>query len=122
MQKILSILIAVVITFSTAFANNDANIFTGNEAHQLAANSNLVRIKDFTTVPNYVQFINGKELPLTKLESWLRQYYKTDDNYGLKLLDTYQDDLGYTHYRYQQTINGIPVKLAMFIALSLIHI
>ena len=116
MQKILSILIAVVITCSSAFANDDANIFTGNEAHQLAANSNLVRIKNFTTVPNYVQFVNGKELPLVKLESWLRQYYQTDDNYGLKLLNTYEDDLGYTHYRYQQTINGVPVKLAMFIA------
>lgn len=116
MRKILSILIAFVVTCSTAFANNDANIFTGNEAHQLAANANIVRLKNFTSVPNYIQFINGKELPLAKLESWLRQYYQTDDNYGLKLLNTYEDDLGYVHYRYQQTINGIPVKLAMFIA------
>lgn len=90
------------------------SVIYGNEANEIAPNSNVVRLKNFTSVPNYVQFQEGKELPLNKLESWLQHYYQSDDNFGLKLLSVENDHLGYTHYRYQQTINNIPARLSMY--------
>ena len=113
MNKFFSLAFAFLIFFSVN-ASEDANIFSGNEANQIAANSNLVRMKTFTSIPNYVQFIKGKELPINKLQNWLLSYYKTDDNFGLKLLSVENDELGFTHYRYQQTINTFPVRLGMY--------
>ena len=32
------------------------------------------------------------------------------------MLKEEKDQIGYTHYRYQQTVNGVPVKLGIYIA------
>src|SRR5690606_10243737 len=116
MFKSISLFISAMLVGVLTFASVDAYVLTGNEASDLAPNANKVRMKNFTSVPNYIQFVQGKELPLEKLEVWLRRYYQTDDNYGLTLLSIEEDELGFKHYRYQQTINGIPVKLGMYIA------
>lgn len=115
MFKSISLLLSAMLVSVLSFASVDAYVLIGNEASKVAPNSNKVRMKSFTSVPNYIQFAQGKELPFEKLEIWLRRYYQTDDNYGLTLLSVEDDELGFKHYRYQQTINGVPVKLGMYI-------
>ena len=45
-----------------------------------------------------------------------REILGLDANSGLKLISTEKDALGYTHYRYVQTYQGVPVESSMLIA------
>ncbi|PCI93635.1 MAG: hypothetical protein COB15_16025 [Flavobacteriales bacterium] len=93
-----------------------ATVFTGVKASEKVSNSEIVRLKSFTNVPNYVKFRKGKGIPLEKLEGWLNQFYKSDAKYGIQLIKKEVGKLGLSHYRYQQTVNGVPVELSAFIA------
>lgn len=114
MYKITSLAIVLTLFFNSNAQSIRTSLAYGTEATKIASNTNVVRIKHITSIPNYIQFQEGKALPLNKLESWLQQFYKSDDNFGLKLLTVEEDQLGFTHYRYQQTINTIPVRLSMY--------
>lgn len=114
MKKLL--LLASVVSFLSVNAEVTSTILQGKRAQEKAKNCELVRIKNFTNVPNYVKFRKGKELPFANLENWLKNYYETDANYGLQLIDEEVGSLGMMHYRYKQTINGVPVQLSMFLA------
>ena len=97
-------------------AMEETIVLTGKKASEKVRNSEMVRLKSFTNVPNYVKFRKGKEIPLEKLEGWLSQFYNGDAKYGIKLLKKEVGSLGLTHYRYQQTVNGTPVELSAFLA------
>ena len=114
MRKVLTLV--AVFSFFYASAKVDAVVLKGKRAEEKVSNSEVVRLKSFTNIPNYVKFKSGKEIPLTKLESWLSQFYTSDAQYGLKLIKAESDQLGFTHYRYQQTVNGVPVELSALIA------
>ena len=114
MKKVL-LIISVFAALSVSGSRN-TTILKGQKAEGTISNSEIVRLKHFTSVPNYVKFRAGKELPLDKLESWLKQFYTTDATYGVKLIKKEVGSLGISHYRYQQTINNIPVELSAFIA------
>jgi len=90
-------------------------VFSGKKADKIVKGSELIRFKNFSSIPNYIKFKKGNEIPFSKLENWLNNFYKLDYQYGLLLINTEKDRLGYTHYRYCQTINGIPVRLSMVI-------
>ena len=114
MKKVL--LIISVFTVLAASASRNATILTGNKADEKVSNSEIVRLKHFTSIPNYVKFREGKELPFEKLESWLNQFYTSDVKHGIKLIRKEVGSLGIEHYRFQQTVNNVPVELSAFIA------
>ena len=111
-KKIIAAATFCLILFS---ANSATQEFYGKKADEKINGAEVLRYKDFTTIPNYVKFKSGFELPFDKLENWLAKQYNSDLQFGLILLNADKDQLGYTHYRYQQTINNVPVKLSMFI-------
>ncbi len=113
MKKLL--LLASVVSFLSVNAEVTSTILQGKRAQEKAKNGELVRIKNFTNIPNYVKFKKGKELPSSNLENWLKNYYETDANYGLQLIDEQVGSLGMMHYRYIQTINGVPIESSMFL-------
>ncbi|MBE7441974.1 MAG: M4 family metallopeptidase [Flavobacteriales bacterium] len=112
-KKLITITAFCLVVFS---ANSATHELYGKKADEKIPGSEVVRYKDFTNIPNYVKFKSGNELPLNKIENWLASYYNSDVKFGLTLLSTETDRLGFTHYRYQQIINNIPVKLGMYIA------
>ncbi|MBL4593344.1 MAG: M4 family metallopeptidase [Flavobacteriales bacterium] len=114
MKKVL--LLISVFSILSINAAITTTVLTGQRAAEKVANSEIVRLKDFTNIPNYVRFRKGKEIPLVKLESWLSQFYTSDAKFGIQLIKKEQDQIGYTHYRYQQTVNGVPVKFGIYIA------
>jgi Zn-dependent metalloprotease len=114
MKKIL-LIISVFAALSVSGSRN-TTVLKGQKAEITISNSEIVRLKHFTAVPNYVKFRAGKELAFEKLESWIKQFYTTDATYGIQLIKKEVGSLGMTHYRYQQTINNIPVELSAFIA------
>ena len=114
MKKVL--LSILVFSAITSFAENTPTILKGEEALNKVSNSEIVRMKEFSSIPNYIKFKKGNELPFEELESWLQHYVKSDEKVGLKLIKEEKDQLGYSHYRFQQTINGVPVKFGIYIA------
>jgi Zn-dependent metalloprotease len=110
------IVISLVVSISFLIVNAETTVYKGKEANDIVTNSEIVRIKDFSSIPNYVKFKEGKELPLVKLEAWLNSFYKSDEKFGLKLLKEEKDQIGYTHYRFQQIINGVPVQHGVYFA------
>ncbi len=113
MNRLITLLIAGCLFLSAKATTYE---LYGKKADLKVPGSEVLRFKDFSTVPNFVKFKPGFEIPLNKLENWLTKYYNSDLKYGLKQLSVETDKLGFTHYRYQQTINNIPVKFGMFIA------
>ncbi|ELR70243.1 hypothetical protein C900_03928 [Fulvivirga imtechensis AK7] len=48
-------------------------------------------------------------------ESFVKEYYKANVDYGIKVLDVETDNLGITHYRLQQTLSNAVVANSMLI-------
>ncbi len=108
-------LFVAMCSFFYANATVKPTVLYGKRADNKAKNAEIVRLKNFTNFPSYVKFRKGKELPFSKLQSWLNQYYESDTKFGLELIKVETGKLGLQHYRYQQTVNNIPVELSMFL-------
>ena len=111
----MSKLILIILGFSCIQVSNSQIIFKGEQSNELIANTEMVRMKAFSSIPNYVKFTAQSELTINDLEEWINSYKKSDQVVGLRLLKEETDQLGYTHYKYQQTINGIPVRLGIYL-------
>jgi Zn-dependent metalloprotease len=112
MSKLIAILITLLLY---TVAQSENTVLYGKRANDVVSGSEVVRFKDFSSIPNYVKFKKGQEMPFNKLNSWLNSLYSLDYSYGLELINVESDNLGFTHYRYRQTINNVPVRLSMFI-------
>lgn len=113
MRKILfACAVLTILMTNTAIAQK---VLRGEQASKIVPNSEIIRLKEFSKIPNYVRFKKGKEISLDKLPSWLGQFYNTKEDLGLRLIKKEIGKLGMSHYRYQQTINGVPAELSMFI-------
>src|SRR6185295_13510937 len=79
------------------------------------AGSEQVIMKPETAIPQLVKFRRGSEMEFKSFEIFLQQHYKSSGHFGIKLLNSESDHLGFTHYRYQQTFDGIPVEGTMYV-------
>lgn len=111
-KKLITIAAFCFIVFS---ANSATHELYGKKANDKINGAEVIRFKDFSPIPNFIKFKVGSEIPFNKLETWLNSLSNSDTKFGLNLLNEDKDQLGYTHYRFQQTINNIPVKLGMYI-------
>ncbi len=110
MKKISILLFAIFITGSTI-----AQTFTGQEAENKISGTSLIRLDKTTKTPTYIEFKGGHEILFTQIDLWLKKLYKLPENTGFIELNRSQDRMGYTHIRYRQTVNNIPVHDAMFL-------
>ncbi|MFN5318557.1 MAG: hypothetical protein ACK5CY_06925 [Bacteroidia bacterium] len=69
-------------------------------------------------VPAFARFEKGTEPAVQEFEGWIKRTYFRDGRISLRLLSKENDQLGETHYRFQQTANGLPVIGTMFLAHS----
>ena len=84
----------LLFTALSANANVTTILLKGEEAQRKISNSEVVRMKRFSAIPNYIQFKKGAELPLAGLENWLQHYFKAHQKVGLTLIKKEKDDLG----------------------------
>src|ERR1043165_4528421 len=94
--------------------SSSAQEFHGSKAQQLVTGSERVVMEAQTSIPQLVTFHRGSEMDFKFFENFLQQHYKSAGHFGIKLLSTETDKLGFTHYRYQQTFDGIPVEGTMY--------
>ena len=65
--------------------------------------------------PTYLEFSTTDAPAFIRGNIWLQNEKQKMVQQAAQLLRSHTDELGYTNYRYQQTINGIPVEDAVYI-------
>ena len=91
-----------------------AQTFRGAVANTKVSGTQEVRINENTNLPDYIEFRQGKELNINQIDSWLKRIYQLPENCGFVEINRMSDQMGFTHIRYRQTVNQIPVHDAMF--------
>ena len=95
---------------------NSQTTIKGAAADKIIRGAETIRVANETKIPEYVQFRQGSEIEVEGLQTWLHSAFNLPATISLKLLSTEKDNIGMVHYRYQQTISGIPVEGTMYIA------
>jgi Zn-dependent metalloprotease len=111
MKKIIYNLFAILLIAGSSLAGE----LKGIEAQRVAKGAERVRTSETSSVPEYVKFREGSEISFSLFERWMRGHFNLPASSGVKLINKSTDKSGYTHYRYQQTINGIPVEGTMYL-------
>ena len=92
-----------------------SQIYRGHEANRFIQNTDLIKFKDYSKVPNYFRFSEN----ITKTEYETIEIIKsfiTNNNSDLQLKHIQNQGDGTQTYRYYQTVHGIPIE---FTALNL---
>lgn len=89
--------------------------YTGNAAHELFPNAELVRESKFSTLPSYIGFNSSNQIDIDQYKTWINDHIKFDPKIGFKLTRKEPDQLGHVHYRYQQTYDGKLIEDAIWI-------
>ncbi|MEO8146777.1 MAG: PKD domain-containing protein [Bacteroidia bacterium] len=112
MKKITCLLLALMsIMFSTAFGAE----LTGIAAHHMVPGAEKIKTGTSSNIPEYIKFRAGSEPAYNQFATFMKLNFRMPEDNGFKLLSTETDRLGFSHYRYQQTVNGIPVEGTMYI-------
>ncbi len=102
-----------IIGLSSIVFGQEIQVITGQDAFDKVNNAKTIRLKSFTEVPNYIEFIEGKEPSTSEIFDILNT--TTKNNLSFDFINTTKDKLNMNHYRYKQTINGFPVEHSMII-------
>lgn len=76
----------------------------------------FVRDNKMTDIPSFIKFKEGSNINIAKLKGWMMSNIRFDPNIGFELIRSEIDNIGHTHYRYQQTYFGKPIEDAIWIA------
>ena len=107
-------LLVLILYFNIGYSQNtDSQNFIVNSIQ----NKVSFKTANFTDFPTYIEFNSNSDLTLNNLETWIKKTVK-NNSIGIKFMNKSKDDLGFEHYRYQQTIFGIPVEHSMIIVHS----
>ena len=68
-----------------------------------------------STIPTYIEYADEQRPVLTELKSLFQNYWKGVDGFDFVEIGQEVDQLGFTHYRYEQTYNGVPIEFAEWI-------
>ena len=111
MKKIFLTLSLLTLFAFTSFSQ----VYYGNDANNLYKGSEVIKIKEGNSLPEYIKFRNGSEIVFNKFESWLIKSFKFSNEIGIQYLSSENDNSGQTHYRCKLTLNNIPIHSSMFI-------
>jgi len=89
--------------------------FYGKEAQAIVSGSEMVVKDTLLDIPTFIMFAKGSEVAFKEMQPWMVNHFNINPDYNLKLIRSEKDDLGYTHYRYQQTYKEFPIHSNIFI-------
>ena len=110
MKKIILVLSSFIISLAIY-----SQTYTGKDAQAIIPGSEMVVKDALLNTPSFIRFAKGSEIEFKQFGSWFADHIKTTSEFGFKLISSETDELGFTHYRYQQTYNGIPIHSNIFI-------
>ena len=68
-----------------------------------------------SSIPTFVEFSSSEEIAPEELSTFFNQYWKSP-YFGFRQIGIEKDQLGFKHYRYQQTFQDIPIEFAILIS------
>jgi Zn-dependent metalloprotease len=74
-----------------------------------------VRIEKDDSFPRYIQFEQSQQLSVEECLAWMRENFKLGANTTFEFLRRNDDQLGNSHHRFQQLVNGTPVIGGIYI-------
>jgi Zn-dependent metalloprotease len=108
-------ILKLILFFSFAILNAIAKEFTGLEAQQRISGAEKIIIDEKSEIPAYISFRPATAIPFEKFDAWAHQSFSLTAQYGFVLINEMADGLGFTHYRFQQTFQQIPIEGTMYI-------
>lgn len=105
MQRLL--LSFIITLFSVHFCS--AQVFAGRQAQKKMPGVDLVRYTNGRSLPAYFQLKAQNPVAESDRLTLLKDQLSLPASVDFDLLKTESDVLGQTHYRYQQTVQDIPV-------------
>src|SRR4030095_7198499 len=112
MKKLIHYLFAFFMMFGIHATARDIK---GAEANKMIPGASMIRLSETSSIPDYIKFREGSQIPFNVFEKWIHGAMHLSSDNGFVLLNSETDMLGMQHYRYRQTINGIPVEGSMFL-------
>ncbi len=74
-----------------------------------------VRVEEKEVFPRYVQFEESLQLSVAQSLGWMRENFRLSESTTFEFLRKNDDQLGWSHHRFQQLINGVPVLGGIYI-------
>jgi len=107
-----SIFMLALMLFTTFVSGQ---VYYGSDAQSIIPGVDLMKIDRESTAPTYFRFEAGKELAQENMSSWLKSTFKLSPNNDFQEVTRLTDQMGHTHIRYQQRLDGIPILDAIFV-------
>jgi len=105
----------LLLCFILVSASVFSQTFTGSSARSMIPGTELIVKDTLLDIPAFIRFSNGSEPEFKDMQSWLKDHFKISPDFDMVLLRSEKDNLGFTHYRYQQTYKGYPIHSNIFI-------
>ncbi|MBL0339628.1 MAG: M4 family metallopeptidase [Bacteroidetes bacterium] len=112
MKKLIGLFILFLLSLKLTVSAREV---TGSDAQKVIAGAEKIRFSDKSAIPEFVLFRQGAEIPFDNFQQWAKLHLAIPANSGFVLINVEKDKEGMSHYRYRQTLNGIPVEGSMFI-------
>ncbi|MDZ4759031.1 MAG: M4 family metallopeptidase [Bacteroidota bacterium] len=108
--KNLLTLIVVVFTAAGCVYSQTSSI-----QQKLEPVADKLMFKPESEIPSFVIFKPELQPIFENFEDWFKNKMGENEAFGLKLLTNETDQIGYTHYRFQQLYNNLPVENTMYL-------
>jgi Zn-dependent metalloprotease len=112
MKQQITLLFSASLLTSVAFAQQT---FNGTEADKICSGAKTVMLNEQSKVPSFIVFAGNTQFASANIIDHLRGPLKMNIADGWKSIRTEKDELNFTHYRYQQTYNSIPVDGGVYL-------
>lgn len=95
-------------------------VLRDREASETIPGTDVIRFKDFSTVPAYIRFKPESRIAFDTWQDWVQmRYFKSNDDINFQLIGMEHDQLGMVHYRYKQVSQGFPLEFGIWIVHTL---
>lgn len=104
-------------TFRMLTAQNSSHPmeYYGKEASDIIPGAYYVKTGKNTPFPAFVKFDPENGFPVTDFFNWLKSTVVSNSATDFILMNQEKDELGFEHFRYRQTYQGIPIDNTMYI-------
>jgi Zn-dependent metalloprotease len=116
MKNILrTVLLAMTLNSVTAQVSSKQQVFSGLQANEIFEGSKVVRYSDKSKAPTYIGFGERSSIKSNDAIATLRKALNMSMDEDLVIYRSENDQLGYTHKRYQQYYKNIKVEMGEYL-------
>ena len=114
MKKSNYYLLTFLIVFLSLHAKGGTTLH-GTQADQYVKGAEKIILGENSNIPTLISFREGSRPIFGSPDLWLKLNFGMDAEFGMSLISSEPDQLGFTHYRYMQTYKGKKLDAAMWI-------